>query len=296
MRILTRSRLLYSLALASLIGLGVGVVSVRGLEAGWLPGLIVFVVYLLVALRRPMRRWRATRNALRRESVDWLNENVELYTRLDQEARARFHDDVCIILNEWTFEGVGPIEVTDEMRLSVAAGAALLLHGRPDWELPYRQTVLFYPEAFDDEYAMEEEGEFDGMAHWQGPIILSARSMADSWAKGDGNVVLHELAHLLDYKTEFADGVPSLIDARSSVAWEALVRREMARIERRDSVLDSYGATEPAEFFAVAVETFFEEPELLASHHAELFVALGALFNLDPRTGQAPAENHLGMP
>ena len=138
---------------------------------------------------------------------------------------------------------------------------------------------------------MEEEGEFDGMAHQQGPIILSAGSLDAAWSgpPEDGNVILHELAHLLDYKTEFADGVPSLIDARSADAWEDMIDGEMDRVERGDSILPDYAATEPAEFFACAVESFFVEPDLLEQHHPELFSAMRALFNQDPRTGKLQA-------
>jgi len=115
-------------------------------------------------------------------------------------------------------------------------------------------------------------------------------ALEESWAdRDDGrNVVLHELAHLLDYATAFADGVPSLVDARSTRAWEALVKREMDRIRRGNSILDDYGATEPAEFFAVAVESFFERPGRMQRLHPELFAAMAALFNMDPRTGAPP--------
>lgn len=291
MRVLSRSDFAFRLTLGLLLGLGVGAISAYGTGTGWWPGPVVLVAFLFLSLRKALRRWRATRNALPPGAVGWLERHVLLYGRLGPDARRRFETDVRIILDEWIFEGVGPVEVTDAMRWGVAAGAAVLLHGRPDWELPYRQTVLFYPDAFDDEYLVDGEGEFDGMAHQQGPVILSAAALEDSWGDGEdgSNVVLHELAHLLDYKTEFADGVPSLVDPRSTVAWQALVRKEMLRIRRRRSILDSYGATDPAEFFAVAVESFFEQPDLLEERHPKLFAALEALFQMDPRTGLPPA-------
>lgn len=287
MRVLGKSKLAYSLILGTILGLGVGTISALGTETGWLPGLIVLVGFLLLSLRRSIRRWRAMRNSLPPTATTWLEQHLTVYNRLGAEARRRFNTDVQIILDEWRFEGVGHVEVTETMRLGVAAGAALLLHGRPEWELPHRQTVLFYPDNFDEEYAHGGDGEFDGMAHQQGPIILSAHALEESWNNpGDAsNVVLHELAHLLDYATEFADGVPSLVDSRSAEAWQALVRREMDRIRQGRSILDSYGATEPAEFFAVAVESFFEQPDRMESRHPELYNALEALFNVDPRSG-----------
>src|SRR5690606_27396278 len=117
---------------------------------------------------------------------------------------------------------------------------------------PARQTVLFYPDRFDLDYLTSEHAEFDGMAHHQGPIILSARAVEESWADpSDGNnVVLHELAHLLDYENELADGVPSLIHPGSTVAWKELVRKETRRIRLGRSMLRRYAATNHAEFFA----------------------------------------------
>ena len=291
MQILRRSDLVFRLTLGLLVGLGVGVVSVFGTETGWLPGLVALAIALAIALRRPLRRRRAARMPLPHGATAWLERHVRLYGRLDAEARTRFDTDVLILLDEWSIEGAADVEVTDIMRLSVVAGAALLLHGRPDWELPYRQSVVIYPDAFGDDYQVESEGEFEGMAHEQGPVILSAKALEDSW-KGDTdgwNVVLHELAHLLDHGTEFAAGVPSLVDPRSVVAWQTLVRKEMLRIRRRRSMLDRYGGDDPAEFFAVAVESFFEQPDRLAEQHPELFEALEALFHLDPRTGLDPA-------
>ncbi|MBO6574740.1 MAG: zinc-dependent peptidase [Rhodothermales bacterium] len=286
MRILTRSHLAYTLVLATLIGVGIGTMSALGLEAGWFPGLIAFAAMVVLLQRKSLRRWRTTRAPLPEWKRKWLATHLPLYTSLSQTDRGRFDVDVQIVLNEWRFEGVNGAQPTEARRLSVAAGAALLMHGHPEWELPYRQGVLFYPDHFDDDYDIEAHADFDGMAHQQGPIILSIRALDTAWNRpGDGNVVLHELAHLLDYKTEFADGMPALVDARSADAWADLVDREMDRIERGDSIIRDYGATEPAEFFACAVESFFVEPSRLARHHAELFGALKALFNLDPRAG-----------
>jgi Mlc titration factor MtfA (ptsG expression regulator) len=228
----------------------------------------------------------------------WLRRHVPIYDRLSDAARRRFDRDVQFVLDEYSFEGVKGVEVTDGLRLSVAAGVALLLHGRPDWELPGSRAVLFYPERFNDDYYDSVRGEYDGMAHPQGPIILTAPAVAASWdrpADGD-NVVLHELAHLFDFDSEGADGVPSLVDPATADSWQALVRREMRRVETGRSILRPYAAEAPSEFFAVAVEAFFEQPRRMARHHEELFGALVAVFQLDPRTGDRTASPGEDLP
>lgn len=286
MHVISRTSLVYHVVLASILAGTTAVVGAASIRSGWWLGPVVFLLVLAALLRKALRRMRAIRNELPAEAREWMEEKVALYRNLGREECERFERDVKIVLAEWTFEGVGGVEVTDRLKIAVAAGAALLLHGRPDWELPSRQTVLFYPERFDSDYLADDSAHFDGMAHQQGPIILSVQAMEESWAdSSDGsNVVLHELAHLLDYENEFADGVPSLVDPGSAVAWQELVRKEMRRIRIGRSLLRRYGAKDPAEFFAVAVENFFERPDALQGRHPELFAALKALFNLDPRT------------
>nr|WP_304188969.1 zinc-dependent peptidase [Rhodothermus marinus]MBO2492341.1 hypothetical protein [Rhodothermus marinus] len=268
-----------ALALGGLIGL-------VGLRAGvgiW-PGIVAGLGVLLVGARKPFRRWRLARRPFPEVWRRWLEAHVPFYRVLDAAGRRRFERDVQFFLAEQRFEGVG-VAVTDALRLAVAAGAALLLHGRPDWEWPTRRTFLFYADRFDADYYEDAEGEFDGMAHAQGPIILSAKAVEEGWAvPNDGNnVVLHELAHVFDFGDLDADGMPTLLDPASAEAWRRLIRQEMVKVRQGRSLLRRYAATNAAEFFAVAVENFFERPELLAHRHPELFAALRAFFNLDPR-------------
>lgn len=291
MRIVRRSSVLTVVLLAVTVGGGVALAGyqVGGTEA--LLGLVPAVLILGFGLRRPLRRWRLAREPMPDHWRRWLAAHVPLYGKLDGTARNRFERDVRFVLDEYTFEGVQSVEVTDSLRLSVAAGVAVLLHGRPSWELPGSSSVLFYPERFNDTYHDSADAAYDGMAHQQGPIILTASAVEAGWAhaRGADNVVLHELAHLFDFDNEGADGVPSLVAASSAADWQALMRREMERVQRGRSILRPYAAEAPSEFFAVAVETFFEQPERMARHHGDLFGALVAFFHLDPRTGRRTA-------
>lgn len=291
MRIVRASSALTTGLLAVVVG---GGVALMGGQVGprWaLLGLVPFVLILGVGFRRPLRRWRTARAPMPTAWRRWLENHVPVYRRLEEAGRNRFDRDVRFVLDEYSFEGVQDVEVTEELRLSVAAGAALLLHGRPSWELPGSSSVLFYPGRFNDDYYEGTGAAYDGMAHQQGPIILTAPSVRASWAHGaDGdNVVLHELAHLFDFDNEGADGVPSLVAPGSAANWQTLVRTEMRRVRNGQSILRPYAAEAPSEFFAVAVETFFEQPARMARHHDELFEALVAFFHFDPRTGRRTA-------
>lgn len=285
MQVLSRSSLIYQLAIGVIVAIGAAVVGSSIVGYGWLAGAGVLAFSFWIALRKPLRR----RRAVQRKAPELKAALDRFWPWIGLVDRGPFERDVRIVLEEWTFEGVEGVDVTLDMKVGVAAGAALLLHGRPEWELPSRQTVIFYPDRFDADYVSEESGAFDGMAHQQGPIILSSKAIEESWADPyDGsNVVLHELAHLLDYENEFADGVPSLVDPGSTVAWRELVRKETKRVRLGRSMLRRYAAKNAAEFFAVAVENFFERPDVMEERHPELYAALEALFNLDPRRWKA---------
>lgn len=275
-----------------LAGLLVGLTVGRGTGSalwGLAAGLAVFVGVVARATRRPLRRRRLARRPFPDAHREWLAGHVPLYASLDDRGRQRFERDVVWTLDGLTFDAVPPAEASGRLQLAVAAGAAVLLHGRPDWELPTERTVLLVPDTFDGAYGDEEEGVYDGMVHSQGPIVLSVAAVEAGWAREDGhNVVLHELAHVFDFEGWEADGAPSFLDPRSADAWRQLVRKEMRRAERGDGVLRSYAATAPAELFAVATEQFFERPARLRARHPELFDALVAFYNLTPPDERPP--------
>ena len=288
MRILRRSTL-YTTGLLAMVGGGGVAVAASRVDPLWAGlGLVPALLILGVGLRRPLRRWKTAQAPMPSEWRAWLQDHIPVYTQLDPDAQDQFERDVRFVMEEYTFEGVDDVELTDGLRLSVAAGAALLLHGRPSWELPGRRSVLFYPGRFNDTYYESRDAEYDGMVHQQGPILLSAPSVRQSWADpaDADNVVLHELAHLFDFENDGPDGVPSLVAAASADSWQSLVRQEMCRVRYGTSMLRSYAAEAPSEFFAVAVEAFFEQPHRMAQRHEELFAALVAFFQLDPRTGR----------
>ncbi len=287
MQIVRPTTLMFYAGLAFILGGVVMIVGAQTTSYGAWFGLVPVLIIGWRGLRKPWRRRRLARQSIPEAWRAWLQDHVPFYGALDGEARTRFEQDVQFFVDEQTFEALDGLAVTDTLRLGVAAGAALLLHGRPDWELPTNRTILFYPDRFDEDYYDGDYAAYDGMVHAQGPIILSAASIEADWARpGNGhNVVLHELAHLFDFDHGGAEGTPSLMDPASAEAWRALVRREMRRVRLGASLLRGYAATNPAEFFAVAVENFFDRPDVLQRRHTHLFDALVAFFNLDPRVG-----------
>ena len=122
-------------------------------------------------------------------------------------------------------------------------------------------------------------------------------------AEGTHNVVVHEFAHQLDSESGSNNGAPFLGSAERYRSWSETLSRDFALL-RRDAywgqrdVLDPYGATNPAEFFAVATESFFEQPHELATRHPELYAEFESYYRVDPRAwlpAPAPEPEHLGV-
>ena len=272
----------------ALMGAGtVGLVGYR-LGAGWWPFAVALALGVAGVLRPVLARVRALREPFPKLYAAWLREAVPVYAHGTADERRAFEARVLGFLAEQRFEQVDEeTPWTWQRRLAVAAGAATLLLGRPGWTFTTRRSFLLYPGTFDQDYFGSDDahdGPFDGMAHQQGPVIFSVNALDTAWAYADGsNVVLHELAHLLDYAGDTADGAPSLLDPASAPAWERLVRRETQRIRVGKSLLRGYAATNGAEFFAVTTEVFFEKPVPLARRHRALFDAFVAFYAYDPR-------------
>ena len=213
---------------------------------------------------------------------DFLLERYEHFERLPDGLRQSFETDLKVFLAEKRITGVGT-EATEELRLLVGASAVTLTLGWPRAEWDVLTEVLLYPDDFDRDYAF---GGLDlaGQTHPWGTVILSAPALLESFEYPDDgfHVGLHEFAHLLDVERSEFDGMPTGLSEARRRDWAALVDREMERLRDGRSVLDPYGADDPVEFFAVAVETFFERPRELRRRHAELYALLAEYFVQDP--------------
>ncbi len=224
--------------------------------------------------------------------------NVPLYQRLSSVDRTELEAHIRVMLAEKHWEGCGGLELNDEIRLTIAAQACvLLLHRGADY-YPRVKSILVYPSAYvaDGERhiggGIWEEGEEARLGHTQqqlGAVVLAwDASMHGSRIVGDGrNVVLHEFAHQLDFENDGTDGTPVLDGNPQYASWARVLGEELKRLREADAtggpaLLDTYGAENPAEFFAVATEFFFERPVELEARHPELYAELKAFYRQDP--------------
>ncbi len=230
--------------------------------------------------------------------------NCPFYARLPEADRRELEGNIQVFLAEKQFEGCGGLEVTEEMRVRIAAYACLLLLHRDTDYYPDLKTVLVYPGAYvvpttrHVGSGVYEEGEQTrtGESWREGAVVLAWDAVLSGIHNPDAgdNVILHEFAHQLDYEDGRADGAP-LLDRGESLAeqkrcsadWSRVMRAEFeqlrVRVQRGQvSVLRDYGATNPAEFFAVATECFFCKPHELQQNHRDLYEQMQWYYQQDP--------------
>lgn len=231
---------------------------------------------------RTRRRRELVESAFPPRWRELLEKHCDHYQRLPEDLRRRLQDDLRIFLDEARITGV-EVEATEELKVLVAASAITLSVGWPDYEWDQLTEVLLYPDDFDRDYRFGKEDRV-GEAHPWGTVILSAPALRESFADPDDayHVGIHEFAHLLDVSQTHFDGIPAGLSAERTREWVALAEKEMERLRRGRSVLDSYGAEDAVEFLAVAVEAFFEIPLLVRRRHRELYAILRDYFGQDP--------------
>jgi Mlc titration factor MtfA (ptsG expression regulator) len=214
---------------------------------------------------------------------DVLERRVAYYRRLPPELRAELETDVAIFVAEKTFEGCGGLEMTDEIRVVIAAEACVLLLGLDHEYYPGLDVIRVYPSAF-----VVPSGEVRLGESWRRGVVVLAWDRVAGTAGEDGhNVVFHEFAHQLDQEDGPIDGAPALPDIRRYQAWAQVLGEEYAELadalqQDRPTLIDEYGSKSPAEFFAVVTELFFERPKALRKRHPELYEQLRQFYGQDP--------------
>jgi Mlc titration factor MtfA (ptsG expression regulator) len=226
------------------------------------------------------------------------------FHRLPRSDRLELAGHIQIFMAEKRFEGCGGLELTDEIRITIAAHACLfLLHRHTDY-FPRLRSILVYPNMYVvptvrhvgsgimEEYHQQRAGE-----SWaEGAVVLAWDVMLSHIAAPENghNLVWHEFAHQLDFEDGLADGVPVLASGgslpdrrRRYAAWARVMRAEFDRLQAQvrrgeTTILRDYGATNAAEFFAVATECFFGKPVELRQAHPELYDEMKWYYQQDP--------------
>lgn len=219
------------------------------------------------------------------------------YLRLPRDLRTQLERHMQVFLAEKEFAGCDGLEVTEEMRVTIAAQACLLLLNRHEEYFPRLHRILVYPGPFIVErlrlepsgVLQEHRQALSGESWTLGQVVLSWDDVVEGAASPDDgrNVVLHEFAHQLDQEKGFANGAPGLHSREMRERWARVLGEAYTTLQRQvalgeASIFSPYGATSPAEFFAVATEVFFEQPRLMAVAHPALYGELRELYRVDP--------------
>lgn len=245
------------------------------------------------------KSWRRQRILQRRAipESDWLDvvASLPLLQGLSADELQRLRELATLFLHDKSLEPVQGLQLTEAMRIDLAALAVLpVLHLGFDWYDGW-QSVVLYPDEF---VTRQEWTDEHGLVHarreirsgeaWdRGPVVLSWADVAASGNCDGYNTVIHELAHKLDYSNGAMDGCPALHAGMRLADWRAAFEPAFEDLCRRvdageDTALDPYGAEAPPEFFAVMSEHFFETPQLLQQEYPAVYEQLRLFYRQNP--------------
>ena len=246
-----------------------------------------------------LKNWKRKRISQKPFPAPWLKiieQNVPLYTKLPIDDQKELQRHTLIFISEKLFEGCGGLKITDQIKLTIASQACiLLLHRQTDY-YPSLASILVYPHSYlapitkYDPDGIVDEGldVLSGESWHRGSVVLSWDDVisAPDDIHDATNVVLHEFAHQLDSNTE-GDSSPILHNRSAYTEWARVLQADYDKLRQdidrhHPTFLDEYAAENLAEFFAVATEYFFEKPKELKSHHPQLYHQLNLLYQQDP--------------
>jgi len=261
--------------------------------------LIIGLITTFLIMKRLVRRSKRKHLLNMPFPDEWakiVEKNVPLCNRIPESLKKQLHGFINIFLVEKNFEGCGGLEITDEIKVTIAAQACMLLLNRKTSYFRKLHTILVYPHTYiaktlssNDRIIVEGQDARLGESWQNGPVVLAWNSVKGGTSNiyDAKNVVIHEFAHQLDQEDGLADGAPILEKRSRYITWAKVLSEEYENLQRkkrkrRRSILNKYGATNPAEFFAVATETFFEKPKQMQKKHPELYDELRNYYKLDP--------------
>lgn len=265
----------------------------------------VVIAIALIAYSAGKPYWREyQRDKLRRQPFDksWrkiLQKRVPYFRYMPADLQLQLKGHIHVFIAEKNFIGCNGVQINDEIRVTIAAQACLLLLNRKTDYYPKLTTILVYPEAFIKEHQgvnlhglHESKRQVLAGESWDiGKVVLSWRDTLEGAVYPDDgrNVVIHEFAHQLDQENGPANGAPILGKHQNYQAWSSTFSEQFELLQRQarqgvPSLFDYYGATNPAEFFAVASEVFFEQAKVFHQHYPQLYQQLKQYYQVDPLT------------
>jgi Mlc titration factor MtfA (ptsG expression regulator) len=253
-------------------------------------------------------RWRRSRilhkHAIPHQAFDTALSGLPILHGLDASERTRLRESASLFIHNKTFSAAGGADVDEATRLAIALQACLLTLNLSEDSYRGWNEIILYPDEF---LRHREEMDAAGVVHhsrdilagesWLGgPLVLSIADIAESGQGAGINVVLHEFAHKLDMLNGDVNGFPPLHRGMDAVAWardfSAAYADLCARIDAgENTAIDPYAASDPAEFFAVLTEVFFEKPRLLNSEYPSIYGQLQQFYRQHPLARLEPREH-----
>ncbi len=256
---------------------------------------LVLLVCIWMVLRKAYRK-SIYRRPFKAEWLSILSNNVPLYSLLPEELKPKLHGHINFFLHDKIFVGRGGQVIDDDIRLTVAGNACLLVLNQEKRIFPGFKTIIIYPDTYVAKTVCREgltevhhQSTRAGESWHRGPIVLSWGDVLNGSkdVTSGFNVVLHEFAHKLDEEDTVMDGLPILHEAAHYAQWAAVLSKEyeafLTRVQQGDNkVIDAYGAESPIEFFAVVTESFFEKSLIMHEKLPDLYFQFKQFYQLDP--------------
>ena len=228
--------------------------------------------------------------------IETIHRNVAYFSYLDDAEQARARDILRVIVAEKNWEGCGGLTMTDEIKVTIAALVSIMLLGLEHDYFSNVLSILVYPAGFEvprrrevGGLELDEPNDLLGEAWYRGPVILAWKEVRDEGRHPHSgrNLVWHEFAHQLDMLDRSIDGTPPMRSREQRQRWAEVMTAEFEQLKddaqhHRPGLIDYYGATNEAEFFAVVTECFFDLPGELKEDHPELYSLLADYFGQDP--------------
>ena len=246
---------------------------------------------------RSYQRVKITSQPFKKEWRKILQHRMPYFRQMPADLQLQLKQHIQVFLAEKEFVGCNGVNITDEIKVMVAAQACLLLLNRKTDFYPKLRTILIYPSAFIKSQLNQDASGvqfttklvLSGESWDFGKVVLSWQdTLAGAQIPDDGrNVVIHEFAHQLDQENGRANGAPLLEKEQSYQSWSDVFSVQFELLKKQaktgaPSLFDYYGATNPAEFFAVASEVFFEKSQVLSHQHPKLYKQLKQYYQVDP--------------